>query len=96
MSAPDLTSTDPSMDLGNRVLALLEEGYSGRQIAEAVGESPERAMEALVSYAHRILHGTAPAMPSPDCGSGSTTDGWCFVHGVFHPTSPCNPGDVAV
>lgn len=95
MSALDLTSTDPTIDLGNRVSSLIREGYSGQQIAEAVGESPERAMEALTAYAHRVLFGTAPAMPSPDCGVGSTTDGWCFVHGVFHPASSCSPEDAA-
>lgn len=85
MSGIDLLQTDPTIDLGDRVLRLLAEGYDGEQVAEIVGESPARAMEALVTYAHRVLHGTAPAHPSPECGPVPSYNGWCYVHGVFHP-----------
>lgn len=88
MSGIDLSQTDPTIDLGNRVLLLLAEGYGGEQVAEIVGESPARAMEALVTYAHRVMHGTVPAHPSPECGSVPSYNGWCYVHGVFHPAVP--------
>lgn len=82
MTPDDLTRTDPLMDLGRRVLAMLAEGYDGEQITR-LGCTVEQAEAALHAYAARIFHGTAPAQPGPECGV-NTYDGWCFTHGVFH------------
>jgi len=84
MTTPDLTSSDQVMELGQRVSGLIVEGYSGEQITAFTGASADAALEALTAFASRVLHGTAPSMPSPECGPGSSTDGWCWTHGVFH------------
>lgn len=83
MSDFDLSETDPAMDLGHKVLWMLGDGYDGEQITRECGVTPTRALEALTAYASRVLYGTAPERPSPECGV-STYNGWCFVHGVFH------------
>lgn len=80
-----LTTTDPVMDLGRKVLGMLAEGYDGEQITQRFDITVERAEQVLHAYAGRVLHGTAPkAMPAAECGPPNTFDGWCFVHGVYH------------
>jgi hypothetical protein len=81
----DLKATDPTMDLGARVLRMLADGYDGEQIAGALYTTAEEAKRALVAYTTRILDGTAPkAMPSAECGLPNAYDGFCHRHGVFH------------
>lgn len=80
-----LTTTDPVMDLGRKVLGMLFDGYDGEQITQRLDITVERAEQVLHAYAARVLHGSAPkAMPSAECGAANAFDGWCFVHGVFH------------
>ena len=91
-----LTTTDPIMDLGRKVLGMLAEGYDGEQIA-GLGCTVEQAEQALHAYAARVLHGTAPkAMPSTECGAANAFDGWCYTHGVFHPDHLCAAFQVEV
>ncbi len=80
----DLTVTDEIAETGRRVLALLVAGYDGPQITDMTGVDTGRCALALGYYAGRILLGTVPPPPSPECGE-RTHDGRCYVHGVFHP-----------
>lgn len=84
MSEMDLSVMDPTMDLGDKVLRLLAEGYAGDQIAVICEVDPARALEALTAYAARVLVGPVPSHRSPEC-CASSYDGWCYAHGVFHP-----------
>lgn len=81
----DLTRTDEAIDIGHKVLGMLAEGYDGEQIGRALDVNAGWASYCLGAYAGRVLLGKVPPYPSPECGDGPSYDGWCYVHGVYHP-----------